>query len=255
MDELYQLTPKNINNKIGFIKTHLIKCFENIKPKKIIPYKESNKIEVKDLYKDKDQIGINQKIIKKRNPGVDLIRIVTMLGIVYSHVLFQGQGISKYNRYKKKLISSYTYVFWHNNSFALVSGIVGYKSTKYSNLLYLWLYVVFYSVGIHYYYLKYKEGASINGELYKEYNPVIYNRYWYFSSYFGMFIFLPAVNKGLQYLSKPEFKLLVMSIFFIFVFWFYYINYKFDVFRMNGGYSTIWLLCLYIIGAYIGKFN
>ena len=32
-------------------------------------------------------------------------------------------------------------------------------------------------------------------------------------------------------------------------------NIKEDHFKMNGGSSTIWLLCLYITGAYIGKYN
>jgi hypothetical protein len=46
-----------------------------------------------------------------------------------------------------------------------------------------------------------------------------------------------------------------MSILGIFVFWQTFINNKGDFFNMNGGHSIIWLLCLYIIGAYIGKFN
>jgi hypothetical protein len=153
------------------------------------------------------------------------------------------------------VFNTLTFVFWHNNAFSLISGIVGYKSIKYFNLLYLWLCVVFYSLGIRYYYLKFKPGAIVIGKLYQEYFPVIYNRYWYFSSYFGMFLFLPAVNRGLQYLSKPEFKLLVISFFSIFIFWFNFNNYKNDVFSMRKGFSTIWLLCLYIIGVYIGKFN
>ena len=110
-------------------------------------------------------------------------------------------------------------------------------------------------MSIHYYYLKYKQGAIIKGGLYKECFPIIYVRYWYCTSYFGMFMFLPAINKGIQYLSKSEFKLLVMSIFSIFVFWQTYINNKFDSFLFNGGHSSIWLACLYIIGAYIGRFN
>ena len=80
-------------------------------------------------------------------------------------------------------------------------------------------------------------------------------RYWYCTSYFGMFIFLPAINKGIQYLNKSEFRLLVMSIFGIFVFWQTYINNKDDSFNFNKGHSTIWLICLYIIGTYIGRFN
>jgi hypothetical protein len=46
-----------------------------------------------------------------------------------------------------------------------------------------------------------------------------------------------------------------MSIFSIFIFWQTFINYKFDTFLFNGGHSSIWLICLYIIGAYIGRFN
>ena len=110
-------------------------------------------------------------------------------------------------------------------------------------------------MSIHYYYLKYKKGSIIKSGLYKEYYPIIYTRYWYCTSYFGMFIFLPAINKGMQYLNKTEFKLLVMSILGIFVFWQTCVNSKRDTFILNGGFSTIWLLCLYIIGAYIGKFN
>ena len=176
-----------------------------------------------------------------------------MIGIVFTHILYQGKGLCKYNKYENKLKSLYTYIFWHDNVYALISGIVSYKSNKYSNLLYIWLCVVFYSVGIHYYYLKCKQGSIINGELYKEYYPIIYMRYWYCSSYFGMFIFLPAINKGIQSLSKSEFKLLSMSILGIFVFWQTYNNR--DAFIFNEGHSTIWLLCLYIIGAYIGKYN
>ena len=251
MDELFQLTSKDMKNKIDTINENVNKVIS----KKILPSKKSYKIEAKIIYEDKNQMSSKQKVIKKRNSGVDLIRMVTMLGIVYTHILFHGKGVNKYSKYKKKLINSHTYVFWHNNAFALISGVVGYKSTKYSNLLYLWLCVVFYSVGIHYYYLKCKQITNVNGELYKEYYPAIYGRYWYFSSYFGMFIFLPAINKGLQCLNKSEFKLLVMSILGIFVFWINYINNKVDVFKICGGISTIWLLCLYIIGAYIGKFN
>ena len=171
---------------------------------------------------NKKQISMKKtqkSIIKKRNAGIDLLRIISMIGIVYNHVLVQGKGIIKYNKYEIKIKNSLTYLFWHNNVYALISGVVGYKSTKYSNLFYLWLSVVFYSLGFHFYYLKCKKSARIYGHLYNEYYPVVYGRYWYFSSYFGMFIFLPAINKGVQYLNKPEFNLLVISIFGIYIFW------------------------------------
>ena len=221
MDNFSQLESQNIKNKIGFIKKYLNKSFI-YKKYKIIenPLKETNKIEVKNINEDNiNRINSYQKITIKRNAGIDLLRIVTMIEIVYTHVLCQGKGLYKYSRYKKILITLYTYIFWHVNAYGLISGIVGYKSTKYSNLLYIWLCVVFYSVGIRYYYLKYKQGAILTGELYIEYYPIINMRYWYCISYFGMFIFLPAINKGIQHLSKTKFKLLVMSILDIFAFW------------------------------------
>jgi hypothetical protein len=256
MGNYFQFISKNLNDKKNFISIYLNDIFHY---KKLIinePPKDNTIFDNIVINKDYiNKISNKKEIIKKRNATIDLLRIITMLGIVYTHVLFQGKGIYKYNRYRNKLKSLYTYVFWHNNAYGLISGIVGYKSTKYSNLLYIWLCVVFYSVSIRYYYLKYKKGAIIKGDLYKECFPIIYVRYWYCTSYFGMFMFLPAINKGIQYLNKSEFKLLVMSIYGIFVFWQTYINYKFDTFLFNEGHSSIWLACLYIIGAYIGKFN
>jgi hypothetical protein len=69
-----------------------------------------------------------------------------------------------------------------------------------------------------------------------------------------MFIFLPVINKGIQYLSNLEFKLLVMSFLGIFSFWNNYNNYKYHFYLGDGG-SPMSLLYLYIIGAYIKKFN
>ena len=256
MDDFSQLTLENTKKKVDFIKNYLKKIIQKLKPKKISLFKNSDKFGNKVIYKDnKNQISMEKTIIKKRNAGIDLLRVISMIGIVYNHVLFQGRGIYKYNRYKIKIKSSLTYIFWHDNVYALLSGIVGYKSTKYSNLFYLWLSVIFYSLGFRYYYLKYKKVARVFGKLYEEYYPAVYGRYWYFSSYFGMFIFLPAINKGVQYLNKSEFNLLVMSIFGIYSFWHTYHNSRSDFFRMHRGLSTIWLLCLYIMGVYIGKFN
>lgn len=88
-----------------------------------------------------------------------------------------------------------------------------------------------------------------------EFFPVIYNKYWYFSSYFGMYLFLPAINKGIALLTKAELKAIVISILSLFSFWHYYMNPKEDVFHLYNGYSLLWLLILYITGAYIGKFR
>ena len=87
--------------------------------------------------------NINKEKIKQRNPGVDLVRIIASFFIILSHLIFIGKAIKKYSKYKKHLKILHSLTDWHNNGFALVSGIIGYKANKYSNLLYLWFTVFF----------------------------------------------------------------------------------------------------------------
>ena len=86
-----------------------------------------------------------QKKIKIRNPGVDLGRILAMLGIIIHHILLHGHGFKKFHQHSD-LSKLNTGVFWHVSTYIFISGYVGYKSTKYSNLLYLWLCTLFYSI-------------------------------------------------------------------------------------------------------------
>ena len=218
----------------------------------------NNKEVMTDKLKGNDDNDLNKKIKKERNAGIDLVRLIGMILIIFNHAMFHGGALAKYMGYRDGLMKIYTFIFWHNDAYALISGIVGYKTTKYSNLLYLWLIVFFYSTGIYYYFILNKNYyiKALDYKIkYKYFFPVIFNKYWYFTSYFGMYIYLPVINRGIEYLTKSEFKILVLSIFSIFVVWHNYMNQKDDVFLFNKGFSPMWLLSLYLIGAYIGKYN
>ena len=198
----------------------------------------------------------NNKIkttVRKRNPGIDLARILGMWSIIINHILLHGQAIKKF---KYKILTFMNICsFWHVNSYALVSGIVGYKTNKYSNLMYLWFWVLFYQVGIHYYFIINKKYKNINPSLYKSCFPVIFLKYWYFTQYFGMYLFLPTINRGLSYLTKKEHKIFLFSIYGIFIIW-NNINHSItNVFGLNDGYSFIWLIISYFTGAFIGKYK
>ena len=81
---------------------------------------------------------------KQRNPGIELLRLLGMYAIIVHHVLLRGQALNKY--YYKELHLINISSFWHVGCYALISGIIGHKTCKYSNLLYLWVCTVFYSV-------------------------------------------------------------------------------------------------------------
>ena len=198
----------------------------------------------------------NHVIKKVRDPSIDIIRIIIMYTLIINHMLGYNNVYNFFYSHKRKLILLRSFTDWHNDAFILISGIVGYKTNKYSNLFYLWLTVFFYSVGIHKYFKYFeKKIETQNVDINKEYFPMIFNRFWYFTSYFGMYLILPVINKGIEFLTKGEFKLVVMSTLGIFVIWRYYKNPKGDVFHFNKGYSTIWLLTYYLTGAYIGKYR
>ena len=227
------------------------KKFTKIKKNTVKHLEENNNINQRDNKNDNIQ-----KTIKERNPGIDLIRIIAMYGILINHSIYHNYAKEKFSRFKRLEIL-HILLFWHNDGYALISGVIGFKTHKYSNLLYLWLCVFFYTIGIRFYYQKFKHvNININIEdKYKEYFPMIYRKYWYFTAYFGMYLYLPAINKGITYLNKSQLKLIVLSTLGILVFWREYMNPEKDVFQTDKGYSTLWLLTFYITGAYIGKYR
>lgn len=232
-----------VKTKNNIFKRFILKPTVKIKNKFIWYYSNYNN------YKEKNK--------KFRNPGVDIIRLIGMFGIIINHLLYMGDkgGMHKYSKFSKYLKLVHIFIFWHNNGFILISGIVGYKTQKYSNLFYLWLEVVFYSVGINLYFSFFRKSSFLKGDISKDCFPIIFKKYWYFTAYFGMYLFLPIINKGISLLSKSEFRLVVLSTLGLFVFWKDLKNPNSDVFDMKSGFSMIWILTYYLTGAYIGKYR
>ena len=73
---------------------------------------------------------------------------------------------------------------------------------------------VYGSLGLGVYLIKTKEELI---EAYKEHcrAPILFQKYWYFTKYFGMYLFLPVINKGIEGLTRSELRIVVISIIFI----------------------------------------
>ena len=249
MNDISNLLLKESNDNFSNIlnkKTTKIKKFKR-------KFKKKEKSKTIINKNNNDGIKKNKKIIKIRNPGVDLLRIISMSGIILCHILGHGGAYRRFPSYKK-LNYFEGFLGWHINGFGLISGVVGYKTHKYSNLLYLWCCVFSYLVAIHFYYEKYKL-IHVYENIYEEIFPVIFGKYWYFTKYFGMYLFLPAINKGIEYLTKSELKITVLSFYGIISLWQLYKNKNFDAFNIGNGGSIPWFIVLYLTGAYIGKYN
>lgn len=138
------------------------------------------------------------------------------------------------------------------NCYALISGYVGVDARfKYSNIMKLWLQVVFYTLGITAVFLILSPEVVGRGEIYAAICPVRYDQYWYFTAYFCIAFFIPFFNALVNALSIDKIKVLFLTVFLLFsllpTVW------NQDVFKTGNGYSAIWLAVLYVIGACVKK--
>lgn len=209
-----------------------------------------------NIIKNDNEIGkntINFKLInnpekKIRNPNIDFIRTIGMFAIVIHHIIIHGNVIKKYGSNELRLLN--ILLMWHVSSFGIVSGLVGNYTYKFSKLLYLWILVVFYGFIIYIIYNKISAPFFKERLLYYLF-PIVNSRYWYWTSYFGMYPFLPFINGNLSKISQIQFKKCMYFMIGIFIIW---TSYYQDPFFQMDGHSVFTLLTLYIYGCYINKY-
>lgn len=189
-----------------------------------------------------------------RNYGIDLFRIVSMLMVVMLHITGTG-GVSDC-----KMSFANNAVTWGTrsltycavNCYALISGYVGIRSKqKLSSIADLWIRVLFYSVGISIIFYFTRPEVATLGTIFHSFFPVTNTQYWYFTAYFGMWFFIPLANTAVNNISKGKMFLILVGTSLILM----VPNLFTDSLKLDGGYSPAWLFFLYVVGAYIGKYN
>lgn len=203
----------------------------------------------------KTEIHLTEKC--ERNYGLDLLRVVSAFMIVMLHVMSQGGFL--------KAMGNLTIggeILWFLqigcvcfvNVFALISGFVGLGSKqKMSSIVGLWLQVTLYGL-ISKVIIMTAFGEPFSfSTLLKGFFPVITSENWYFTAYFALFFFMPVLN---DFVNKAETKtirrcLLVSIILFMFA----ESLRSVEEFGIQAGYSVLWLALMYVIGAYIKKYD
>ena len=137
----------------------------------------------------------------------------------------------------------------------MITGYVGYGlKSKYSNLITLYLQTVFYAfLSVLLYWIFKPEVITLKSIICAIFPFASSGGYWYFGAYFTMFFFIPVLNKGVELCEK---KYLDIYIVFVLVF-FSIFNLFISVqsYNISNGYSFIWLMVMYIVGAYFKKYD
>lgn len=189
-----------------------------------------------------------------RNYGIDVLRVLATCMIVLLHLNF-GQILEGV-----KPLSGHWFVA-HGieqiciigvNVFALISGFVNYgKKYKITNIISLWLQIFFYSFFITLVFYFWKRPDVSTATLISFAFPVTMYKYWYVSAYFFLFFLMPALNLVMQ---KSPRKLTAIFITIV-MFNCTIIGYVKNAFVVNNGFSVIWLAALYMIGAFVKKYD
>ena len=131
------------------------------------------------------------------------------------------------------------------------------KSIKLRNIVKLWFQVLFYSLLITFLFFAFvPESRSVKNLVFSVL-PVLSKQWWYVSAYFALFFLIPILNKAIENISQQTHKkFLIVAL--IGVCCFGPVLYKvfyIDTFTLDNGYSAIWLIIVYLFGAYIKKYN
>ncbi|MEO1781393.1 acyltransferase family protein [Enterococcus diestrammenae] len=187
-----------------------------------------------------------------RNFGLDVLKVISMVSVVILHILGIGGILSATSFFSVDYFGVWILnIFAYSlvNCFGLITGYLFInRVAKKINLLNLWIKVLVYSVGITFLIsFGIKEKHTI--DIIKAFFPILANRYWYFTSYFVVFLLIPSVNQFILNMSSKSRKSFALLLILLFsVLGSVVLN---DGFGLENGYSPIWLIVLYCLGAII----
>lgn len=197
----------------------------------------------------------------QRNYGLDLLRMTAMFMVLLLHTMGQGGILEHLNTppystfvyFTKYSVAWYIEIFAYCavNCYALLTGYNYFgKEVKYIKLVEFWLQIVFYTVGINL--IFYVMGTHIGKQLIlTSIFPIMRRFYWYTTAYFGMFLFIPIMNQYLENISQQALKKFLVIAFCLFSI--LPTIMRENPFYLQGGYSMLWLVMLFLVGGAIKK--
>ena len=187
---------------------------------------------------------------KERNYGIDLLRLVLMYMVCMLHTLGQGGVLSaceagriEYKVFWLMEIMAYCAV----DGFAIISGYTAAdKPRKYEKLADMWFQAFFYSfvVTVILILAGLNQEWSVKG-LIKLALPVTFETFWYFTAFFALFFAIPLLNRFVFSSDERTAKISLMLVIALFS----CMELVADAFKTQNGYSALWLMVQYCVGA------
>lgn len=198
----------------------------------------------------------------KRKSNIELLRVVSMLFIVIGHSLCHSGIGSQTNiinggfnlqqveiQYLSILTSTAV------NCYVLISGyfLIDSTSFRWSKIFSLWIETFFYSILSYVLLIIFSDSTSFSiKDFVKSSMPIMFNAqnncYWFIAQYLALYMLYPFINCLLKNIDKEQHQTLIFILLL-------FLSIYASVYFANNGFSISWFILLYIIGAYIKKYN
>lgn len=214
-------------------------------------------MEVKHYMQNDITLDLNIQQTKTRNYSLDLLRIISMIMIVFLHIVSHGELNKISEGFSINLIIIYfieTFCIVAVNIYVLISGyfLINDKF-RISKLIRLFLEVFFYSILI-FVYLIIKDNHLFTIEEYLAiFLPISYKEYWFISAYFGLYLMSPILNILIKHINKKQHLSICIIMLLLFSLYSDILPFS-DTFNVSKGYSLWWFIVVYFIASYIRKY-
>lgn len=193
----------------------------------------------------------NIKKEDKRDSNFEVLRILSMIMIVFHHLaVHSGLNLNA--------IGIFPNVLWVKfiqmggkigvNLFVLISGyfLINSEKIKISKILKLWVQISFTSISVYIIFNNILGTQKIEiQDIIKRIFPIIFEVWWFPSTYFVLYIISPVLNSVLKRMERNSYKKMLLI---ILLFWCIIPTLVEKSFQSN---SLIWFVTLYCIAGYI----
>ena len=195
------------------------------------------------------------KIIN-RNTSIELLRIISMIMIMFHHFAYHGNFEWNFNEVTLPHLW-YDFILMGGkvgvDIFILISGYFLIENTEKlfqpKKLLKFWGQVVFYSIMTYLLSVMLRLNAFEIKQLIKVCLPITYPGWWFASTYFMLYLIHPFLNKLLHGLSKTEYQYLILM---MVLCWSIIPTATTQLFESN---SLLWFVTLYGIAGYVNLYG
>lgn len=191
-----------------------------------------------------------------RHLGIEFCRILAMLMICNLHVLGMGGILEKVSTQKNLyyIFANSLEAFSYSavNIYILISGYVGLNSKfSYKKMFSFWLQIIFYTISITLIFAFFSKLSVNTSDWFSAFTPISHGQYWYMSCYFALMLVAPFINQAILTIKQELLLPIVIG-------GFVYFSiiptiFKQDSLGLWGGYSVLWMILLYMIGAIINR--